>query len=114
MESELSIKKQQLREQEKKALVVQDKKVDDFKNKSGCEYRLYQVLVGIIEAEEEDKKICEREISVIPMMIEQLKKELSLKNFEQQVASQRKSVLETLGKEVSALNQNKDNYKSQI
>lgn len=114
MESELSIKKQQLREQEKEALTGQDKKIDDFKNKSGCEYRLYQVLVGVIEAEEEEKEICEREISVIPMMIEQLKKELSLKKSEQQVVSQRKSVLQTLGKKVSALNQNKDNYKSQI
>ena len=121
MESELSTKKQQLMEQEKEALAEQDKKIDDFKSMSGCEYRLYQVLIGVIEAEEKEKKMCERDISVIPIIIEQLKKELSLKKSEQQVASQRKkvasqrkSVLEVLNKEVLTLNENRDNYKSQI
>ena len=75
MELGLSRKKQQLEEQEKRALEAQDKRIDTFKNMdNGREYKVYQVLRGVIEDEEEEKKICEREISVIQMMIEQLKK----------------------------------------
>lgn len=114
MEVELSRQKQQLEEQEKWALEAQDKKIDDFKNVSGCEYRVYQVLKGIIDEEEEEKKVYEGEISVIQTMLEQLKKELSLKKFEELVMSQRKSAFEVLDTEVWALNQNKANHKSQI
>lgn len=115
MELGLSRKRQQLEEQEKKALEAQDKRIDTFKNMdNGREYKVYQVLRGVIEDEEEEKKICEREISVIQMMIEQLKKELKFHKIEQQVASQRKRALELLGTEVSVLNKNKANYKSQI
>ena len=114
MEYGLCMKKQQLEEQGKKALEAQDKKIDDFKNMNLLEHRVYEVLRWVIDEEEAEKKVYEGEIVVIQTILEQLKKELSLKKFEQQVASQRKSVLETLGKEVSVLSQNKDNYKSQI
>ncbi|MBQ5945355.1 hypothetical protein IJL65_02965 [bacterium] len=67
---------------------------------SGCEYRVYQVLKGIIDEEEEEKKVYEGEISVIQTMLEQLKKELSLKKFEELVMSQRKSAFEVLDTEV--------------
>ena len=114
MESGLSKKKQRLKEQEKKALEVQNKKIDDFKNNNWCEHRIYEILKGVIDDEEEEKKIYEKEIGTIQIMIEQLKKELKLKKLEQEVVNHRKNVLELLDIELWALNQIRADYKRQL